>query len=64
MKSIKVNIEAKTVSVFNEKKQTWETCNFYEAGLEPSGEVITDEDEIIEHLTERHGVGADEIEIG
>lgn len=53
MKKIIVSIKNKTVRIINGTKD--ETCNFYEAGLEPSGEVITDEDEIRGHLKEREG---------
>jgi len=44
-----VNIENETVRSFNKTKNTWETCNFVEAGLQD----VNDKDEITEHLEER-----------
>jgi hypothetical protein len=49
MKTITVNIAKQTVTINNE------TCNFYEAGLIPSGIIIVDADEIEEALKEREG---------
>jgi hypothetical protein len=49
MKKVIVNLSEKTVTINNQ------TCNTYEAGLEPSGELVTDVEEIIEHFEEREG---------
>jgi len=49
MKKVIVNLSEKTVTIDSQ------TCNTYEAGLEPSGELVTDVEEIIEHFEEREG---------
>jgi hypothetical protein len=50
MEKIIVNISQETVTVFNENRQNWETCNFEEAGLLG----ITDQDEITEYFREKN----------
>ena len=57
MKTILVNIQNEEVTIFNEKKQTWETCNFYEAGIHNKP---YDKDEIEAHLIERESYYTDE----
>ena len=49
MDRILINLEKRSITIFNEKKQTWETCNFIEAGIPDE---ITDKTEIEEILTE------------
>ncbi len=52
MKKIEVNLPEKTVSIFS--KGTWETCNFYEAGLQPNGQYVLDTDEIEEYFNDKY----------
>jgi len=53
MQRISINLEKRSITIFNEKKDTWETCNFQEAGIPDE---ITDKEEIQEVLTEHEDV--------
>jgi hypothetical protein len=49
MKKIIVNMKKEEVTVFNERRYTWETCSFHEAEISEDPDVYSEE-EIEEHL--------------
>lgn len=54
MRKVIVNVKERTVRVIDTEEGRDETCNFYEAGLQPNGEDLTLEEEIIEHMVDAH----------
>jgi hypothetical protein len=53
MQKVIINYDKAQISSFNAKKQTWETCSLYEAGIPDD---VTDREEIEERLTEHENI--------